>query len=72
MSLSLAMSGIAGATRDRVEAALAEYARSKNGHFRRAPVGPNTAGDALICDGEGDRLTIVYPGHFEKRDEASA
>jgi hypothetical protein len=72
MGLKLAMSGVAGVTRQAVEAALGEYARSNNGNFCPASCETETPGILLICDGESDRLTVVYPWNFLKWDDASA
>jgi hypothetical protein len=72
VGLFLAMSGVAGASREAVEAALGEYASSKNGHLRRTSVAADAPGTLLILDGEFDRLTVVYPGTFFEWDEASA
>lgn len=70
MGLFLAMSGIVGANKAAVEAALRSFADTRGGSFQRAARStkdPNTL--VLVCD--DSKCSVLYPWDFFEWDEAS-
>ena len=70
MGLFLDMSGIVGADKAAVEAALRSFVDTRGGSFRcaaRSTEDPNT----LVLAGDDSRCSVLYPWEFFEWDEAS-
>lgn len=72
MGLFVAMSGIAGASRQSVEKSLGEFAQSRGGTFEPASEDTESPDVTVIGEGENERVTVLYPATFMAWDDASA
>jgi hypothetical protein len=71
MGLFLSMTGVMGAGKAEVEAALKEYAAARGGRFE--PTTKRTPPWEVLIVGEADgNTTVVYPGEFFEWDDAAA
>ena len=70
MSLFLAMSGVANASRATVEEALRAYAAQRGGSLDAADASADPS-DALLIAESGSHVTVMYPGEFVQWDDAS-
>lgn len=70
MGLFLAMSGIVGADKAGVEAALRSFVDTRSGSLQRAARSTEDP-DTLVLVGDGSRCSVLYPSGFLKWDEAS-
>ncbi|MGB7156713.1 MAG: hypothetical protein WBD40_01525 [Tepidisphaeraceae bacterium] len=71
MGLFLAMSGLKGVSRARLEESLAAYARDNGMSFSPTSADPSNV-DVLTIRSERLAHTVLYPGHFMEWDAVSA
>jgi hypothetical protein len=70
MGLFLAMSGIVGAKKEAVEAALRSFVDARNGSFNQATRSTEEQ-NTLVLLQDGSKCSVLYPREFFEWDEAS-